>query len=181
LAAELVTETSEVVIATTYGMACRFGATDVRDMGRGATGVRGIRLSGKPDDKVVGMVAISNEKEQLLVVSENGYGKRSEVLEYRKTNRGAQGVKTLNITEKTGKLMAINRVTEAEGLMIVTQAGITIRMNVADTPLLGRNAQGSRLIRLRDDDAIASVALLPETVTDDETAPEEAPVQPPAE
>ncbi len=160
VSAALVGEQSEIVIATTYGLANRFDAEDVRDMGRTATGVRGIRLSDAADDHVIGMVVVNQPDAQLLVVSENGYGKRSELEEYRKTNRGSKGVRTLNITDKTGKLAAIVEANDAHDLMIITREGILIRMAVKDIRLMGRNAQGVRLIKLRDDDGIAAVTRL---------------------
>ncbi len=171
VSAALVGEKSEIVIATTYGLANRFDAEDVRDMGRTATGVRGIRLSDAEDDRVVGMVVASGLQAQLLVVSENGYGKRSELEEYRKTNRGSKGVRTLNITEKTGRLAAIVEADDAHDLMIITREGILIRMAVKDIRLMGRNAQGVRLIKLRDEDGIAAVTRL-EVAEDDAVEPE---------
>jgi DNA gyrase subunit A len=153
-------EASEIVIATSKGLANRFEVGDVRDMGRTATGVRGIRLSDAEDDIVIGMVVADRLDAQLLVVSEHGYGKRSELEEYRKTNRGSKGVRTLNVTEKTGKLLAIVEANDAHDLMIITREGILIRMPVKDIRLMGRNAQGVRLIKLRDDDGIAAVTKL---------------------
>jgi DNA gyrase subunit A len=126
-------------------------------MGRNATGVRGIRLSGKSDE-VVGMICLENENYEILVVSENGYGKRSRLEDYRVTNRGGKGVKTLNITEKTGDLISIKNVTDNDDLMIINKSGLIIRLGVADLRVMGRATQGVRLINLKNDDAIAAVA-----------------------
>ncbi len=147
---------NEIVIAAQSGMAIRFNEERVRPMGRTAAGVRGISLA--DDDKVVGMVCLSREDAQLLVVSEKGYGKRSDVDDYRITNRGGKGVKTLNITDKTGHLVAVKEVTDSDDLMIINKSGITIRMEVAELRVMGRNTQGVRLIRLNDDDQISSIA-----------------------
>jgi DNA gyrase subunit A len=195
MGASLCTDKSEIVIATSYGRANRFNADKVRDMGRTATGVRGIRLTEggdeetdaaengeevkpeniKSDNKVVGMVVVNSPDVQLLVVSEKGYGKRSSIEEYRKTARGTQGVITMNITDKTGLMVAIVEVTDKNDLMIITQEGLTIRTPVKDIRVMGRNAQGVRLIRLRDEDGIAAVAKLEESegdVTDATTPPD---------
>jgi len=125
-------------------------------MGRGASGVRGIKLN--EGDEAIGMVCVSREDTQLMVVSENGYGKRSNIGEYRITSRGAKGVKALNITEKTGKLVSIKEVSDDDDLMIITTNGIAIRMGVANLRIMGRATQGVRLIKLSGKDAIASVA-----------------------
>ncbi|MFW5766920.1 MAG: DNA gyrase C-terminal beta-propeller domain-containing protein, partial [Bacteroidota bacterium] len=127
----------------------------VRPIGRTATGVRGIKLEN--DDEAIGMVVINKEKD-VLVVSEKGYGKRSDLEAYRITNRGGKGVKTINVTDKTGKLIALNAVTDNDHLMIITHHGIMIRMAVKDLRVMGRATQGVRLINLRDDDEIAAVA-----------------------
>jgi DNA gyrase subunit A len=124
-------------------------------MGRTATGVRGINL--EEGDRVIGMVCVSREDTQLLVVSDKGYGKRSDVEDYRITSRGAKGVKTLNITDKTGSLVAIKEVTDEDDLMIITKKGVAIRIKVADLRVMGRNTQGVKLIRMSDTDDIASV------------------------
>lgn len=166
IGAALCNESSQVIIATAEGMANRFEASDVRDMGRTATGVRGIRL--EEDDRAIGMVVVDGEDDDLLVVSELGFGKRSAVKEYRKTARGTKGVRTLNITEKTGKLLKITLATDDNDLMIITKVGIIIRMHVADIRQLGRNSQGSRLIRMRGSDAIAAVAILAEREEDED-------------
>jgi DNA gyrase subunit A len=126
-------------------------------MGRNAAGVRAVTLGG-PEDKVVGMVCVENPETELLVVSENGFGKRSLLEEYRITNRGGKGVKTLNVTEKTGKLVAIKGVIDTDDLMIINRSGITIRLRVADIRVIGRATQGVRLIKLNEGDQISSVA-----------------------
>ncbi len=179
---------SDIVMALRSGRAIRFPETNVRPMGRGATGVRGISLNARAEeedteevdvdgnvsvseeettseeaaasrDRVVGMVCVSDaEKETLLVISENGYGKRSEIGEYRTTKRGGKGIKTMQVTEKTGALVAIKNVTEGDDLMIINRSGITIRTAVAGVPVLGRATQGVRVIRLGEGDAISSVA-----------------------
>ncbi|MDR2234229.1 MAG: DNA gyrase subunit A [Tannerella sp.] len=149
---------NEVLIANRNGRAIRFHESKVRVMGRIAAGVRGMKLDGG-NDEVVGMVCIKDpEKEHILVVSEKGYGKRSKIDDYRVTNRGGKGVKTINVTEKTGKLVEIKTVTEENDLMIINKSGITIRMKVSDISLIGRAAQGVRLINLgKNNDEIASV------------------------
>ena len=127
-------------------------------MGRNSTGVRGVTLDGQ-DDFVIGMVCVTDPiKDTLMVVSEKGYGKRSDVEEYRVTNRGGKGVKTINITEKTGNLIAIKVVDDNDDLMIINKSGVTIRMSIEELRIMGRATQGVRLIRLDDDDEIASVA-----------------------
>ncbi|MDR1679568.1 MAG: DNA gyrase subunit A [Prevotellaceae bacterium] len=151
---------SEVIMANRNGRAIRFNEQKVREMGRTATGVRGMTLDAEdPTDEVVGMITISSDtSESILVVSELGYGKRSDIDDYRITNRGGKGVKTLNITEKTGKLVAIKNVTDENDLMIINKSGITIRMKVADLRVMGRATQGVRLINLgKRNDEIASV------------------------
>ncbi len=149
---------NELIIANRNGRAVRFDENAVRVMGRVATGVRGMRLD-EGDDEVVGMVVVNHaEKESIMVVSENGYGKRSQVEDYRKTNRGGKGVKTLNITDKTGRLVAIKNVTDDNDLMIINKSGITIRLAVAECRIMGRATQGVRLINLtKKNDVIASV------------------------
>lgn len=149
---------NEIVIANRSGRAVHFNETQVRPMGRVATGVRGMRLT-EPDDEVVGMIVINDkEHETVMVVSENGYGKRSDIDTYRITSRGTMGVKTLNITDKTGKVVALKSVTENEDLMIINKSGIVIRMAVTDARIMGRATQGVRLINLeKKGDTIASV------------------------
>jgi DNA gyrase subunit A len=126
-------------------------------MGRTATGVRGIRLSG-PDDEVVGMISVDSTESTILVVSENGYGKRTDVDDYRVTNRGGKGVKTINVTEKTGKLVSIKDVTDKDDLMIINRSGIVIRIAMSSLRVMGRATQGVKLITLKGKDSIASVA-----------------------
>lgn len=147
---------NDIVIASAAGRAVRFNEKGVRPMGRTAAGVRGINLN-DPDNKVIGMVCISREDAQLLVVSENGFGKRSAIESYRVTNRGGKGVSTMNATDKVGKLVAIREVTEEDDLMIITRNGIAIRMSVLDIRQAGRNTQGVKLIRLNSSDEITSV------------------------
>jgi DNA gyrase subunit A len=144
-----------IIIAASQGKAVKFHESGIRPMGRGATGVRGITLA--PDDKVIGMICADREDAQLLVVSENGYGKRSDISEYRITSRGAKGVKTLNITDKVGNLVAIKQVTDEDDLMIISVKGIAIRMSVSELRVMGRNTQGVKLIKLNEKDGIASV------------------------
>jgi DNA gyrase subunit A len=154
--ASLTNGKNHIVIAKSEGKAVHFNELQVRPMGRTAAGVRGVTLDSETD-KVIGMVCISREDANLLVVSENGYGKRSEIADYRITNRGGKGVKTLNITEKTGKLVAIKEVVDDDELMIINRSGITIRIEVKELRVMGRATQGVRLIKLNDDDRISSV------------------------
>lgn len=147
----------EIMLAVRSGRAVRFNEGTVRPMGRTASGVRGITLSGA-DDVVIGMITVENESSDVLVVSENGYGKRSAIGDYRITNRGGKGVKTINITDKTGKLIALKDVSDQYDLMIITQAGIVLRIPVSDLRVMGRATQGVRLINIRENDSIASVA-----------------------
>ena len=150
---------NQLILANRNGRAVRFDETDVRAMGRTATGVCGMKPDDDGQDEVVGMIVVNDPKtESVMVVSQEGYGKRSEVEDYRMTRRGAKGVKTLNITEKTGKLVAIKNVTDDNDLMIINQSGIVIRMAVAEIRVMGRNTQGVRLINLtKKNDVIASV------------------------
>jgi len=147
---------SEIVMALRSGRAIRFNESTVRPMGRTATGVRGVTLAG-PEDEVVGMISVNNPETTVLVVSEKGYGKRTDIEDYRVTNRGGKGVKTINITEKTGKLVAIKDVTDNDDLMIINKSGIVIRIAVSELRVMGRATQGVRLISLKNDDEIASV------------------------
>jgi DNA gyrase subunit A len=168
---------NEIVIANRNGRAIRFHESAVREMGRIATGVRAMTLDDDQQDEVVGMVCIKDrENETIMVVSEQGYGKRSELEDYRKTNRGVKGVKTLNITEKTGKLIAIKSVTDDNDLMIINKSGITIRVRVENFRIMGRATQGVRLINLeKRNDRIASVCKVnsdPEAETDAPAEPE---------
>lgn len=150
---------NEIIIANRNGRAIRFHESAVREMGRTATGVRGMLLDEDGEDDVIGMVCIKDpDSESIMVVSEQGYGKRSDIQDYRKTNRGGKGVKTLNITEKTGKLVAIKSVTDENDLMIINKSGITIRLKVVDVRIMGRATQGVRLINLeKRNDQIGSV------------------------
>ena len=148
----------EVMIALKSGRSIRFNEQTVRPMGRNAAGVRGIRLAG-PGDEVIGMICIPLDKPcEILVVSENGYGKRSNIDDYRITNRGGKGVKTINVTEKTGALIAIKDVTDNDDLMIINRSGIIIRLGIADLRIMGRATQGVRLIKINEGDSIAAVA-----------------------
>ncbi|MDD7605387.1 MAG: DNA gyrase C-terminal beta-propeller domain-containing protein, partial [Prevotellaceae bacterium] len=149
---------NELIMANRNGRAVRFDENAIRTMGRTATGVRGMRLDGD-DDAVVGMIVVNDaDRESVMVVSENGYGKRSQVADYRVTNRGGKGVKTLSITDKTGRLVAIKNVTDDNDLMIINKSGIVIRLAVADVRVMGRATQGVRLINLtKKNDVIASV------------------------
>ncbi|GAA4914309.1 DNA gyrase subunit A [Mucilaginibacter defluvii] len=157
LEANLTSGSSEIVMALKSGRAIRFNESTVRPMGRTATGVRGISLD-NDNDEVIGMISIDNPETTVLVVSEKGYGKRTDIDDYRVTNRGGKGVKTLNITEKTGNLVAIKGVTDAEDLMIINRSGVVIRIAVNELRVMGRATQGVRLITLKGTDEIASVA-----------------------
>jgi DNA gyrase subunit A len=156
LNASLTNGTNHIVIAKSEGKAVHFNESDVRPMGRTAAGVRGVTLD-SPTDKVIGMVCITRDDANLLVVSEHGYGKRSSMDDYRITKRGGKGIKTLNITEKTGKLVAIKQVGDEDELMIINRSGITIRIKVGELRVMGRATQGVRLIKLSDDDRISSI------------------------
>lgn len=158
---------SEILLAVKSGRAIRFHESEVRSMGRTAAGVRGIALD-DDQDEVVGMVCVSNLENHLLVVSERGYGKRSDLGEYRITRRGGKGIKTMNITPKTGTLVAIAEVTDADDLMIINSIGITIRLSISELRVMGRATQGVRLIRLADDHYITSVAKVEQLPEDDE-------------
>ena len=157
LEAKLTTGDSQVMLALKSGKAIRFEEGKTRPMGRNASGVRGIRLADE-NDEVVGMIAVDDKESNILVVSENGYGKRSTLEDYRITNRGGKGVKTINVTEKTGKLVSIKNVTDTDDLMIINKSGIAIRMAVADLRVMGRATQGVRLIKVKGEDSIAAVA-----------------------
>jgi DNA gyrase subunit A len=148
---------NHIVIAKSEGKAVHFNEEDVRPMGRTAAGVRGVTLESE-QDHVVGMVCIRSADANLLVVSEKGYGKRSDMSDYRITRRGGKGVKTINVTEKTGKLVAIKEVTDKDDLMIINKSGISIRISVSELRVMGRATQGVRLIKLNEDDSISSVA-----------------------
>lgn len=157
LEARLTTGSSKIMIATRKGKAIRFDEEKLRPMGRNATGVRGVMLDGA-DDRVVGMICVDDEQSDVLVVSEKGFGKRSQFDEYRETNRGAKGVKTISVTDKTGELVAIVDVKGDEDLMIITRNGLTIRMGIDTLRVMGRATQGVKLINLREGDEIAAVA-----------------------
>jgi len=144
------------LIAVKSGKLVRFEEGKTRPMGRSASGVRGITLRDESDE-VVGMVSVNDMGSEILVVSEKGYGKRSSLDDYRITNRGGKGVKTLSITEKTGNLISINSVTDADDLMIINKSGLTIRMEVSDLRVMGRATQGVRLINIKGSDSIAAV------------------------
>ncbi len=169
LEARLTNGNHEILMAVRSGKAIRFHESTVRPIGRTASGVRGITLAGKSDE-VVGMVCVEKESEDILVVSENGYGKRSSIQDYRITNRGGKGVKTINITDKTGHLIGLLGVTDDDDLMIINRSGITIRMEVAQLRVQGRATQGVRLINLRENDAIASVAKVGSEGAEESTA-----------
>ncbi|WP_452222652.1 DNA gyrase subunit A [Lacinutrix chionoecetis] len=158
LEAKLTTGESQVMLALKSGKAIRFEEAKTRPMGRGASGVRGIRLQDEKTDEVIGMIAVDDMESNILVVSENGYGKRSSLEDYRITNRGGKGVKTISITEKTGNLVSIKNVTDDDDLMIINKSGIAIRMAVADLRVMGRATQGVKLINLKGKDSIAAVA-----------------------
>ncbi len=167
LRAKMTNGNHEILLAVSSGRAIRFPEGKVRPMGRGASGVRGITLAGEQDE-VVGMVCVENEEQDVLVVSEKGYGKRSKIEDYRITNRGGKGVKTLNITEKTGKLIALKGVDDKDDLMIINKSGIVIRMAVADMRVMGRATQGVRLINLKEGDSIAAIEYIENTVEENE-------------
>ncbi|AXT55699.1 DNA gyrase subunit A [Aquimarina sp. MMG015] len=157
LEAKLTDGKSQVMLAVKSGKAIRFEEEKTRPMGRGASGVRGIRLADDKDE-VIGMVAVNDMESNILVVSENGYGKRSKLEDYRITNRGGKGVKTISVTDKTGELVAIKNVTDSDDLMIINKSGIAIRLSVEDLRVMGRATQGVRLINLKGKDSIAAVA-----------------------
>ncbi len=169
---------SEILLAGRHGRCCRFDENDARALGRTASGVRGINID--DDDEVIGMIAYDPTAEDaqahsLLVVSEHGYGKRSDFDGYRKTNRGGKGVKTLNITEKTGELVAMKNVTDENDLMIINRSGLTIRMAVSDIKVAGRATQGVRLINIKEGDSIAAISAVNKTEEDVPQQPAEAP------
>ena len=157
LEAKMTTGNSHIMMAVKSGKAIHFEEEKVRSMGRTAAGVRGIRLA-NDNDEVVGMICIEDTNSSVLVVAENGYGKRSAVEDYRITNRGGKGVKTINITDKTGPLISLKNVSDTDDLMVINKSGITIRIGVDTLRVMGRATQGVKLIRLREDDSIASVA-----------------------
>jgi DNA gyrase subunit A len=168
LGAQLTNGESQIILAVKSGKLVRFEESKTRPMGRTASGVRGITLKDETDE-VIGMVTVNDMESEILVVAENGYGKRSALEEYRITNRGGKGVKTLNITEKTGKLISINSVTDADDLMIINKSGLTIRMAVEDLRVMGRATQGVKLINIKENDSIAAVT---KVMKDDVSEPE---------
>jgi DNA gyrase subunit A len=157
LEAKLTNGESQIIVAVKSGKLIRFEETKTRPIGRTGSGVRGIRLADDKDE-VIGMVSVNDMSSEILVVSENGYGKKSSIDAYKITNRGGKGVRTLKITEKTGQLISINAVTDADDLMIINKSGLTIRMAVEDLRVMGRATQGVKLINLKGNDAIAAVA-----------------------
>jgi DNA gyrase subunit A len=176
LEAQLTNGSNEILLAVRSGKALRFNEKTVRPMGRTASGVTGIRYS-SPTDEVVGMVCLDDPTKSILVVSENGYGKRTELEDYRITNRGGKGVKTINITEKTGPLIAIKAITDKDDIMIINKSGMTIRLAVSNLRLMGRATQGVRLINIRSGDSIASVTDVvgtPEETMEETETPEAA-------
>tara|TARA_B100001564_G_scaffold360075_1_gene385549 strand:+ start:19275 stop:21794 length:2520 start_codon:yes stop_codon:yes gene_type:complete len=166
LEAKLTTGESQVMLALKSGKAIRFEEAKTRPMGRSASGVRGIRLANE-NDEVIGMISVNDMSSNILVVSENGYGKRSNLEDYRLTNRGGKGVKTISITEKTGNLVSIKNVTDDDDLMIINKSGIAIRMAVEDLRVMGRATQGVKLINLKGTDSIAAVAKVVKESNDD--------------
>ena len=156
LEAKLTTGDSFIMLAAKSGKAIRFHEDATRPMGRNASGVRGIRI--EDTDEVIGMICVNDEESNVLVVSENGYGKRSKIDDYRITNRGGKGVKTISITEKTGNLIAIKNVSDENDLMIIKKSGVAIRLEVEKMRVMGRATQGVRLITLKSNDYIAAVA-----------------------
>jgi len=167
LEAKLTDGNSQIMIGLKSGKAIRFEEAKTRPMGRNASGVRGISLSNE-NDEVVGMISVNDMEDNILVVSEKGYGKRSSLDAYRITNRGGKGVKTINVTEKTGNLVAIKNVTDEDDLMIINKSGLTIRMAVADLRVMGRATQGVKLINIKDNDSIAAVAKVMSSDDEDE-------------
>ena len=167
LEAKLTSGDSQVMLALKSGKSIRFEEAKTRPMGRTASGVRGITL-GNENDEVIGMVAVNDMNSNILVVSAKGYGKRSKLEDYRITNRGGKGVKTLNISEKTGDLVAIKNVDDSNDLMIINKSGITIRMSVEDLRVMGRATQGVKLINIKDTDSIAAVAKVMHEEEDEE-------------
>ncbi len=167
LEAKMTNGTSQIMIAVKSGKCIRFEEEKVRSMGRTASGVRGITLK-DPNDEVVGMICVNDMNSSVLVVAENGYGKRSSIEEYRITNRGGKGVKTINITEKTGNLIALKNVSDEDDLMVINKSGITIRIGVDTLREMGRATQGVKIIKLKDEDSIASVAKVSKFKQEDE-------------
>jgi DNA gyrase subunit A len=167
LEAKLTNGDNEIFLALNSGNCIRFSESKVRPMGRNASGVKGVTLKNE-SDFVIGMVCVEDKERNILVVSENGYGKRSNIDEYRHTNRGGKGVRTLKITDKTGNLIAIKDVADENDLMIINKSGITIRIAVKDLRVMGRSTQGVRLIKLKDEDQIAAVCRIDVTEDDED-------------
>ena len=157
LEAKMTNGSSQIMMAVKSGKCIRFEEEKVRSMGRMASGVRGVKLQNE-NDEVIGMVCVNDPESSILVVAEHGYGKRSSIEEYRITNRGGKGVKTINITEKTGQLIALKNVTDNDDLMVINKSGITIRIGVDTLREMGRATQGVKIIKLKENDSIASVA-----------------------
>jgi DNA gyrase subunit A len=168
LEARMTNGNHQIMLAVRSGRAIRFPENKVRPMGRTASGVRGIRLATE-NDIVIGMITVEGKEKDILVVSEKGYGKRSDIDGYRVTNRGGKGVKTINITEKTGTLIALKDVTDNDDLMIITQYGNILRILVSTLRIVGRATQGVRLINLKENDSIASVAYVEVSGEEEET------------
>lgn len=178
LEAALTSGNDEIFLAGRKGRCCRFDETEARPLGRTASGVRGINID--EDDEVVGMVVYDPADENasahtILVVSENGYGKRTDFDEYRKTSRGSKGVKTLNITDKTGALVAIKNVTDENDLMIINRSGLTIRMSAEGISTTGRATQGVKLINIKEGDSIAAVSVVNKSEDEESETQAEAP------
>ncbi len=172
LEAKITNGTNEIMMALKSGKAIRFNEQDVRSMGRTASGVRGIRLTDEKKDEVVGMICVEDETANVMVVSENGYGKRSVISDYRITKRGGKGVKTINISDKTGQLISIKNVVDEDDLMIINKSGIVIRLKISGLRVMGRATQGVRLINLKGNDSIAAVAKIVGGGEEDEEADE---------
>ena len=170
ISASLTDGNSEILLASKKGKVMRCSENEFREMGRGATGVKGITLEPE-NDEVIGMLVSNSENDDILVVSETGFGKRSQLNEYRKTKRGGKGVMTMKLTDKTGGIISFINVNDNEDLMIINRSGITIRMKVSELRVLGRNTQGVKLINLRGKDYIASITKVP---TDNEEPSDES-------
>ncbi len=168
----------EIMIGVKSGKAVRFPENKVRAIGRTGAGVKGVTFS-TPDDRVIGVISMENQEKDVLVVSGKGYGKRSSIEDYRITNRGAKGVKTINITPKTGALIGLKSVTDNDDLMIITKNGIVIRLSVSSVRVMGRATQGVRLINLREGDEIAALANVPSDVEEVEIVQNETPTSDP--
>ena len=169
LEAKLTKGNSQIILASKYGKAIRFKETDVRPMGRTATGVWGMEIDEDGFDEIVGMVCVEEgDGKLILAVSENGIGKRTDIDEYRIQSRGGKGIKTINVTDKTGYLISIKAVTDMDDLMIINKSGLTIRMAVKGLPISGRATQGVKLINIKNGDSIADVSLIVDGQVDDE-------------